>query len=1111
MSDSSKAVFLSYASQDAEVVRRIADALRAAGVEVWFDQNELVGGDAWDAKIRKQIKECALFVPVISAATQARLEGYFRIEWKLAARRTHAMATAKAFLLPVVIDDTRDAEAHVPDEFRDVQWTRLHGGEVPSGFCARVESLLTSGTGVRSVTGNHGHDVRATMTAPRLRSLWSWVAIAAVATVVAGLAIWRPWQAGPASGGVPGRSPVKPDRVPALAQSPATEQLARARAILAKTDVVRAELDTAAGLADGAIKAEGAHAEAYAVRALVDWRYAIENLDSSSARLDTMRQHARQAMSLDASNPAAQLAQARAMVLLSDTPTTRDAAVKLLEPLAQRPEVDVQVLLALGWLEHARREKALAYFERAARMPGGAGQAHFARAMLHWRERELPAAAEAIDQALAVEHAAKFLFWKSYIQLIWEGNAVAADRTGRELPADLLVEDFVMSFRYITQLYLRDYEGALATLRAFPRDFIGSGDGSGTTGYFKGYVLARAGKTAAAEIEWRAALDVVERRLQVAPNERGLLVHKAFLLASLGDKPAADKLWRATRELFGGAAASWGEHHIRFLLLPDDEALEYLAGEVERAQPSPWAFAGNLRLDPYLDRLRGHPRFATLLARAEADPRLSPQSTKPATKAAVPYAPLYTKSIAVLAFRQHSADPENEYLCEAIPDELCNKLGSVPGLRVAASASAFSFKGKRVRPSEMAAQLGVAYLVDGSVQKIGNRVRVRAELIKASDESSVWKSELPDYEVKNMFEVQDAVVAAIAKNLQLQLGGATQETVAMNPAAYRLYYEGRYAWTQRAAWTPEQADHALALYRQAVALQPSFGRAYAGIVDIGIFTGTRGQSGRYGDRNSRALLELLALADKAVQLEPGSAEAHTARGRVLWLMWRSAESERELRAAIELNASYADAHLNLGRVLHADGRMDEALSALRRAAELDPLTSRMFDNWSLVLLDTGVPREALVQADRARALQPSSHEADRLRMLAFSGAGRYAEAVELARMPERQNSTFAAVAFARAGLAEEAMRVIDALRGSTQSRATALAALGRREEALQTLEPDGASLLGVGFLFYQPEFDPIRNDPRFVRFLEQVGWTDAHARAQAWRKAHPPEKPEAKR
>ena len=112
------AVFLSYASQDAVAARRIAEALRGAGVEVWFDQSELVGGDQWDAKIRGQIGSCALFIPVISAATQARLEGYFRIEWKLAAQRTHAMADEKAFLLPLVIHATRDQEAKVPAEFR---------------------------------------------------------------------------------------------------------------------------------------------------------------------------------------------------------------------------------------------------------------------------------------------------------------------------------------------------------------------------------------------------------------------------------------------------------------------------------------------------------------------------------------------------------------------------------------------------------------------------------------------------------------------------------------------------------------------------------------------------------------------------------------------------------------------------------------------------------------------------------------------------------------------------------------------------------------------------------------------------------------------------------
>ncbi len=141
----SKAVFLSYASQDAEAAKRICEALRAVGVEVWFDQNELVGGDAWDAKIRGQIGSCALFMPVISGNTQSRSEGYFRVEWRLAAQRTHAMADHVAFLVPVVIDDTTDAEAFVPEKFREVQWTRLRGGETGTTFSEHVQALLADG------------------------------------------------------------------------------------------------------------------------------------------------------------------------------------------------------------------------------------------------------------------------------------------------------------------------------------------------------------------------------------------------------------------------------------------------------------------------------------------------------------------------------------------------------------------------------------------------------------------------------------------------------------------------------------------------------------------------------------------------------------------------------------------------------------------------------------------------------------------------------------------------------------------------------------------------------------------------------------------------------
>jgi len=139
----SHAVFLSYASEDTQAAQRICEALRDGGIEVWFDQSELRGGEAWDQSIRKQIKNCGLFIPIVSRHTHERAEGYFRLEWKLAVDRSHLIMANKAFLVPVVIDDIRDDDENVPDRFREVQWTRLPGGDTPPAFVERVQRLLS--------------------------------------------------------------------------------------------------------------------------------------------------------------------------------------------------------------------------------------------------------------------------------------------------------------------------------------------------------------------------------------------------------------------------------------------------------------------------------------------------------------------------------------------------------------------------------------------------------------------------------------------------------------------------------------------------------------------------------------------------------------------------------------------------------------------------------------------------------------------------------------------------------------------------------------------------------------------------------------------------------
>ena len=186
MTEPSHAVFLSYASQDAEAAQKICDALRAAGIEVFLDQSELRGGDAWDQKIRREIHDCALFIPVISANTASRHEGYFRLEWDLADQRTHRIARSRVFVVPVCLDATTEVAADVPESFQRVQWTRLPGGETPPAFVERMKRLLSPELPPASAASGASPAIREPVRASR-RAKSLLLAIVAVAAC-AGLA-----------------------------------------------------------------------------------------------------------------------------------------------------------------------------------------------------------------------------------------------------------------------------------------------------------------------------------------------------------------------------------------------------------------------------------------------------------------------------------------------------------------------------------------------------------------------------------------------------------------------------------------------------------------------------------------------------------------------------------------------------------------------------------------------------------------------------------------------------------------------------------------------------------------------------------------------------------
>jgi TolB-like protein/Tfp pilus assembly protein PilF len=190
----SQAVFLSYASQDAAAARAVCESLRAAGVEVWFDQSELRGGDVWDQTIRRQIRDCALFVPIISGNTASRAEGYFRLEWALADQRTQMMSRSKTFIVPVAIDATPESQSDVPDSFLRVQWTHIQAGAVPAAFSQRIRALLDSGAPGSRSEGAAETGARTPTAPPAVKPARTglYVVLGILMSVVAALAILRP-------------------------------------------------------------------------------------------------------------------------------------------------------------------------------------------------------------------------------------------------------------------------------------------------------------------------------------------------------------------------------------------------------------------------------------------------------------------------------------------------------------------------------------------------------------------------------------------------------------------------------------------------------------------------------------------------------------------------------------------------------------------------------------------------------------------------------------------------------------------------------------------------------------------------------------------------------
>ncbi len=453
-------------------------------------------------------------------------------------------------------------------------------------------------------------------------------------------------------------------------------------------------------------------------------------------------------------------------------------------------------------------------------------------------------------------------------------------------------------------------------------------------------------------------------------------------------------------------------------------------------------------------------------------------------------------SIAVLPFRNLSSDSGNDYFCDGLAEELLNALSKIDGLKVAARTSAFAFKGGRESISEIGRALGVTTVLEGSVRSSGSRMRIAVQLSNAADGFQVW-SERYDRQMADIFDVQDEITLAVVDALKLRLFGEARAAALKrgteDPEAHDHYLKGRFCWNQR---TPESLRQAVEHYQRAIAADPGYALAYAGLAGAYVLFGWLSVA---PPRESMPRARAAAL--RALELDESVAEAHAALGVYLsFYAWDQPASERALRRAVELNPGSATAHHWLGNIaLLALGRFDESLAEVRRAEELDPLSPGIASDTGVTLLYARRFEEAIAQFERTLAAAPEFYVARYHLGQALHSSGRPEAAVaeyERCRVATDDPWVTALLArsLARAGRRAEAVSHRDALLAEARGRyvpnyalAIVHAALDEPDEALGWLERDLAERsLFPPFYAHDPVFDELRDDPRFGGLVERV-------------------------
>jgi TolB-like protein/Tfp pilus assembly protein PilF len=454
------------------------------------------------------------------------------------------------------------------------------------------------------------------------------------------------------------------------------------------------------------------------------------------------------------------------------------------------------------------------------------------------------------------------------------------------------------------------------------------------------------------------------------------------------------------------------------------------------------------------------------------------------------------RSLAVLPLQNLTGNPENEYLTDGMTDELITDLAKLDAVRVISHISVMRFKGTQKPLAEIARELNVDAIVEGTVQNTNGRIHVSVQLVQAQPEKHLW-AESYNRSLGDIVALQEELTREIAGAIRISITPQNQARLSrahnISPGAYESYLKGRYFWNRR---TAEDFKRAIDQFQQAIARDSGYAEAYAGLADSYLLLG-----GYYVAPQSESIPKARAAAQTALKLDSALAEAHASLGLIAMNYdWNWAESERQYRQAIALNPNYATAHHWYAEYLAAMGRSNEALAEIQAAETLDPLSSIISSDRGKYLYLGRHYDMAIAQCRATLEMDPNFVIVHNWLAQAEMGKGMFGESIaELDKVRDRDDSLHSSAllvyAYAATGRKMDATRILSDLQRLSERQhvdashmVISYLGVGDKERALSWLEKAYAEhSVALTSLKVHPMYDPLRSDPRFTDLMHRVG------------------------